>query len=107
MSKNKQEKTKDVKLKKEADKKIYNTKDFLLTSCKRYGIILIISMPIILIFNFIMSNEVSWYNTTLAVFVTIFLLLLSCFLGIIIFNKIDDKREREKTKENQRDPFAD
>ena len=40
-------------------------------------------------------------------FVTIFLLLLSCFLGIIIFNKLDDKREREKTKENQRDPFAD
>ena len=88
-------------------KQIMTTTNLLATYCKRYGIILLISAPIILIFNFIMSREVSWYNETLSIVVTFFLLLLACFIGLIVFNKIDDKREREDTSEKHRDPFAD
>jgi hypothetical protein len=88
-------------------RKIYDTKTLIFKYCKRYGIIFLIMMPIILVFNFIMSREVPGYTSVVSFFVTLGLLLLGCLVGLVIFTKIDDKREQNATKESERDPYAD
>ena len=92
---------------KDKRRKIYDTKTLIFKYCKRYGIIFLIMTPIILIFNFIMSREVSGYTDVVSFFVTLGLFLLGCLVGWIIFTKIDDKREQNATKESERDPYAD
>ena len=88
-------------------RKINDTKGLLAKYCKRYGIILLIMLPIILVFNFIMSREVPGYTNVVSLFVTLVMLLLGCFIGLVIFSKMDDKKEQNSTKESERDPFAD
>lgn len=88
-------------------RQIYDTKTLLGRYCKRYGIILLIMAPIILVFNFIMSREVAGYTTIVSVFVTFAFILLGCLVGLVIFTKLDDKKEKNATKESERDPFAD
>ena len=100
-------KNKEKKQELEKRKKLYDTKTLLLRYLKRYGIILLISLPFILIFNYVMGNEVEWYHGAVNVFMTLGLLLLACLIGLIVFTKKDEKEERESTKEKERDPFAD
>ena len=107
MSKKSKEKNQDKKQELEKRKKIYDTKTLLIRYLKRYGIILLISLPFILIFNFVMENEVEWYHGAVSIFMTLGLLLLACLIGVIVYTKKDEKEEREMTKEKERDPFAD
>lgn len=88
-------------------RKVYDTKTLIFKYSKRYGIILLIMTPIILVFNFIMSREVEGYTQIVSIFVTLGLLLLGCLVGLIVFTKMDDKREVNATKESERDPYAD
>lgn len=88
-------------------RKVNDTKSLLAKYCKRYGIVLLIVAPIILVFNFIMSREVPGYTNVVSLFVTLAMLLLGCFIGLVIFSKMDDKKEQNSTKESERDPFAD
>lgn len=88
-------------------RKIYDTKSLLIKYCKRYGIVLLIVAPIVLIFNFIMSREVAGYTQVVSIFVTLGFILLGCLIGYVVFSKIDDKKEQNATKESERDPFAD
>lgn len=99
MSKNKQLR--------QAHEEAFNTKNFFVKYAKRYGIVLLISVPFILVFNYVMSNTVSGYTGTVAFFVSFAMLLLACFIGLVIFTKKDDKQKLTTTKEKERDPFAD
>lgn len=92
---------------KQAHQEAFNTKQVFIKYAKWYGITLIIAVPFILAFNYIMSNEVPGYSGTVSFFVSLALLLLACFIALIIFTKRDDKRREESTKEKERDPFAD
>ncbi len=88
-------------------KKYYDAKTLLLKYIKRYGIILLITVPILVIFNYIMSEEVAWFHGVVSFFINIGLLLLACLIGLVIFVKKDEKEERESSDEKKRDPFAD
>ena len=88
-------------------KKYYDAKTLLLKYIKRYGIILLITVPILVIFNYIMSEEVAWFNGVVSFFINIGLLLLACLIGLVVFVKKDEKEERESSDEKKRDPFAD
>ena len=92
---------------KQAHEEMFNTKQFFVKYAKRYGIVLLISVPFILVFNYIMSNTVKGYNGTVSFFVSFAMLLLACFIGLIVFTKKDDKTKLTTTKEKERDPFAD
>ena len=91
----------------EANDEIFNTKMFFVKYIKRYGITLLIAVPIILVFNYVMSNNVEGYDGIVSFFVSLAFLLLACLIALVIFTKIDDKEKRESTKEKERDPFAD
>ena len=92
---------------KEANEEIFNTKTFFVKYIKRYGLTLLIAVPLILVFNYVMSNNVQGYDGVVSFFVSLAFLLLACLIALIIFTKIDDKKKRESTKEKERDPFAD
>ena len=91
----------------QAHKEAFNTKQMFIKYAKWYAITLIIAVPIIMAFNYVMSNEVPGYSGTVSFFVSLALLLLACFIALIIFTKRDDKKLEESTKEKERDPFAD
>ena len=92
---------------KEANKEIFNTKEFFVKYAKRYGITLLIAVPIILFGSFFLSKNVEWYSDTLAFFVSLALLLLACLISLIVFTKLDDRKSERQSKEDERDPFAD
>lgn len=92
---------------KQAYKEAFNTKAVFIKYAKWYGITLLIAVPIIMVFNYIMSKEVAGYNGTVSFFVSFALLLLACFIALIVFTKLDDKKREQSTKESERDPFAD
>ena len=90
-----------------ANKEIFNTKEFFVKYAKRYGITLLIALPIILFGSYFLSKNVEWYNGTLSFFVSLALLLLACLISLIVFSKIDDRKSEKQSKEDERDPFAD
>lgn len=92
---------------KQAHEEIFSTKQFLIQSAKRYGIILLIVTPIMLFFNYYMSLTFEWYTSTLSFVVCLVMLLTACLIGLIVFTKKDDKKKQLSTKETERDPFAD
>lgn len=91
----------------QAHQDAFNTKQVFIKYAKWYGITLLIAVPFIMAFNYIMSNEVPGYSGIVSFFVSFALLLLACFIALIIFTKRDDKKREESTKEKERDPFAD
>lgn len=91
----------------QAHEETFSMKNFFVKYAKRYGIVLLISVPIILVFNYVMSNTVAGYNGTVAFFVSFAMLLLACLIGLVVFTKKDDKEKLTTTKEKERDPFAD
>ena len=91
----------------QANEEIFNTKNFFIKYIKRYGITLLIAAPIILVLNYVLSKNFEWYNGAVSFFVSFFFLLLACFIALVIFTKLDDKKKRESTPEKERDPFAD
>jgi len=97
-------KKKDLK---RANEEIYTTKGLFAKYIKRYGIILLISAPIIFIFSYVMSTQFSWYNGAISFLFSLALLLLACLIGLVVFTKKDDKAAQNTTKEKERDPFAD
>ena len=92
---------------KQANDEIFSTKMFFAKYIKRYGITLLIVVPFILIFNYVMSRNIAGYDGTVSFFVSFTLLLLACLIALVIFTKRDDKKKKEATKEKERDPFAD
>lgn len=87
-------------------KEVYDMKSQMTIFAKRYVIILLICMPIIMFVNFVLGNELG-LSTVAVVFITLALLLLSLLIGIIVFTKRDEKKREKQTPENSRDPFAD
>ncbi len=98
---------KNKKLYEEKKREVFNTKYTFIKYAKRYGIILLVSLPIILISNYIMSLNISWYKGAVTFFVSFAMLLFALLIGIIIFSKIDDRRRKNLDPEKERDPFAD
>ena len=92
---------------KTAQREVLSTKEFFVKYAKRYLIVVLISMPFIMAINYVISTLVEDYSRTASFFVSLALLLLACFIGLIIYTKIDDKKKQEQTKESERDPFAD
>ena len=92
----------------DAHKEIFNTKQFLIQSAKRYGIILLIVTPIMLFFNYWMSiSSFEWYTPTLSFVICLVMLLTAWLIGLVIYTKQDEKKKQISTKETERDPFAD
>ncbi|MBR4003442.1 MAG: hypothetical protein IKI95_05255 [Clostridia bacterium] len=91
----------------DAHEEMFSTKEFFIKYAKRYGIVLLITAPIILIVNYVLTQLIPGYLGTTSFFVSLALLLLGCFIGLVVFTKIDDKRKANATKESERDPFAD
>jgi len=90
-----------------ANKEIFNTKEFFVKYAKRYGITLLIALPIILCISYFLNKNFDWYDGTLSFFVSLALLLLACLISLVVFTKLDDKKEEKQSKEDERDPFAD
>jgi hypothetical protein len=88
------------------DQDIFDSKIFFSRVIKRYGIILLISfVPLALLNYFVLKGAVSYTNLIL---IDIAILLFACFIGLIVFTKIDKRNEEKpKLKEDERDPFAD
>ena len=87
-------------------KEVYDFKSQMTLFAKRYLIIVLIAMPIIMFINFILVNELG-LSTVVVVFVTIAFMLLALLIGIVIFTKREEKRKERATKESERDPFSD
>jgi len=87
-------------------KEVYDMKTQMTIFAKRYVIILLICMPIIMFVNFVLGSELG-LSTIAIVFITLAMLLLSLFIGIIIFTNRDEKKQQKQTTESTRDPFAD
>lgn len=93
------------KKKKQQDQDIFDAKIFFSKIIKRYGIIILISFVPIALLNWFVLKKLSYTNMIL---IDIAILLFACFIGLIVFTKIDAKREEKpKLKEDERDPFAD
>lgn len=92
---------------KTVEREVMSTKEMFVLYAKRYGIILAIAAPIIMFINYYISTKVENYGGAVSFFVSLALLLLACFIGLIVFTKRDDKRRQNQTKESERDPFAD
>ncbi len=94
---------------KRINEEIFSMKLFFAKNIKRYGITLLITAPIILVFNYIMYDMVQGYNETVVFFVSFAMLLFACLIALVVFTKIDDrKRKREEEGEiDTSDPFAD
>lgn len=87
------------------DQDIFDAKIFFSRVIKRYGIIILISFIPIALLNYFVLNNLSYTNIVL---IDIAILLFACFIGLMVFTKIDAKREEKpKLKEDERDPFAD
>lgn len=85
----------------------FNTKYVFVKYAKRYGIILLVSVPIILILSYILSTSLSWYTGSVAFFCGFAMLLFALLIGIIVFTKLDDRKKESSTQEDESDPFAD
>jgi hypothetical protein len=82
---------------------VFDTKLFFAKYIKRYFIILLVSfVPIILLNIFVFAR----LNTTVIIVIDIALLLLAVFIGLIVFTKIEEHREKNP-KPKEHDPFAD
>ncbi len=87
------------------DQDIFDAKIFFSKVLKRYGIIILISFVPIALLNYFVLKNLGYTNIVL---IDIAILLFACFIGFLIFTKLDAKRENKpKLKEDERDPFAD
>lgn len=82
---------------------MFDAKIFFTKYIKRYGIVLLISLVPIIVLNFLISKYVS---VPVLIVIDIALLLFACFIGLVIFTKIEEKRD-ENPKPKEHDPFAD
>jgi len=82
---------------------VFDAKIFFTKYIKRYGIILLIAFVPIVALNFLFAKYVS---VGVLVVIDLALLLLACFIGLVIFTKIEEKREKHP-KPKEHDPFAD
>jgi len=99
----KEKKPKKIKVKKE----YYDTRSYLISIVKRYGIVLLIGGIIAIFFSYVMSNEFQGYSTIFSVISTVGILVASLLIGMVVYSKIDAKKDRENTPEKERDPFSD
>lgn len=105
MAKNKNN---NKKLYEQTKKEVFDTKQTFIKYAKRYGITVLIAFPIMMIINYILSLNVSWYKGAVSFFVSLAMLLFACLIAMIVFSKIDEKkRSAPKDPEKERDPFAD
>lgn len=87
------------------DQDIFDAKIFFSRVIKRYGIIILISFVPIALLNYFVLKDLGYTNIVL---IDIAILLFACFIGLLIFTKLDAKKENKpKLKEDERDPFAD
>lgn len=95
------------KLYEQKKKEAFNTKYTFVKYAKRYGIILLFSFPVMMVINYIVSINVSWYKGAVSFFCSFAMLLLALLIGLIVFYKIDEKKKNKVDPEKERDPFAD
>ena len=101
---NKNNKNLHERVKKEA----FDIKSTFIKYSKRYGITLLCAAPVMMIINYILSLNVTWYKGAVSFFISLAMLLFACLISMIIFNKIDEKkRSLPPDAEKERDPFAD
>ena len=91
------------KKKKVNQQDVFDAKIFFTKYIKRYGIILLVSLVPIVAINFLLGKQL---KVGVLIVIDITLLLLACFIGLVIFTKIEEKRE-QKPKPDLHDPFAD
>ena len=60
-----------------------------------------------MIINYVLSKNISGYTGAVSFLSSLAMLLLACFIALIVFTKLDDKKKETATKESERDPFAD
>ncbi len=90
----------------DAQKRFYDSKTLLMRYVKRYGIVILIATVISALFCYVMGQEVEGFTSIVAVFSTLAIVLASLLLGMIIYNKIDEKEEEKINAESERDPFS-
>ena len=83
------------------DIKTFATKHFLI-----YVIAMVIGLPIMMFFNYYLSSVVSGWTNLLTILSSLVMFLLVILIATLISFK-RDREERNKTKEEKRDPFAD
>ena len=89
--------------KKVNQKDVFDAKIFFTKYIKRYLIIILVSfVPIILLNIFVFKG----LNSTVLIVIDMALLLFAVFVGLVIFTKIEDRREKNP-KPKEHDPFAD
>ncbi len=88
-------------------KKYYDVKSQMMLYAKRFAIIIAFSAVISMIFCYVMTEEVPGFTSVLAVISTLGIVLACTLVGLIIFNKLDDKEEEKLKTQDQRDPFCD
>ncbi len=96
------------KLYEKAKKEAFDTKYTFIKYAKRYGITVLCALPVMMIVNYVLNLNVSWYRGAVSFFISLAMLLFACLIAMIIFNKIDEKkRSTPQDPEKERDPFAD
>ena len=91
----------------QANQELFNTKQFLAKNLKRYGIILLFAIPIMMVINYVLNKNVNWYTGAVSFFCNLAILLLVFLIGMVIFGKKDEKERENSSPEKERDPFAD
>jgi len=88
------------------NKDMFDSRLVLKKYLKRYGIVLLISLPFLIGIGVGLSY--TSLNMWVGVVLDIVFLLIACIIGLVIFNYTDRKKaERPKNPEKERDPFAD
>lgn len=95
---------KQEEMTKKSEKIFVDRKTKIYQFLKRYGIIILISFPIILVLNLVLNRYVKGYTGVVSFFGALAMFVFACFLGLVIFTKIDKKRENEE--EDEHDPFS-
>lgn len=95
------------KLRREREMQLIDNKLLFKRYAIRFLLIMAFAVPIAIVIDFIIeayTNLESWVY----IIIDLGILLLACLIGLIIFNKIDERRAlKPKTKEDERDPFSD
>ena len=110
MDNNKENKNKDrerLRERERRERQLIDNKLLFKIYAKRFFIIMAYALPFVIAIAFVMdayTNMDSWAY----IIIDVGMLLLACFVGLVTFNKIDERRAlKPRSKEDDRDPFAD
>ncbi|MDR0849865.1 MAG: hypothetical protein LBN07_00055 [Christensenellaceae bacterium] len=99
--------TEKERLRKERERHLIDNKLLFKIYAVRFLLIMAFAVPVAIVIDFIIEAYTgleSWAY----IIIDLGILLLSCLIGLIIYNKIDERRAlKPKSKEDERDPFSD